>query len=427
MRVLLKNIRSFCRGKYSIPIRPLTILVGENSTGKSTFLALLAHLTQGSFPSLRPSLSDPPFDLGTFDSIATYKGGRFGRAESFSIGFTKNGKRDRGSVFATYRSHLGQPQLSSLEMSHEQGEVSLTLKPDTLEGTLILRPPKGKEIKSRVDFKHRLSLSDIPVPYLLRAMLFDSNRKDIPRSLLKSKWILGLVAPISGFAGPAIALAPVRTKPKRTYDEINDDFKPEGDHIPAILARIWRDEDSSRRSGLLRALGEFGAGSALFKNIGVKRLGKRPSDPYQILVTVAGPPTNLLDVGYGVSQSLPLVVESVLADEHRILLMQEPEVHLHPRAQAALGSFFAHLVAAEKRHFVIETHSDYLLDRVRQEVARKTIRAQDVQILFFERSEAETIVHEIRLDKLGNVVKAPPSYRSFFLEEDLRLLNRKDR
>jgi predicted ATPase len=106
------------------------------------------------------------------------------------------------------------------------------------------------------------------------------------------------------------------------------------------------------------------------------------------------------------------------------MLLQQPEVHLHPKAQAALGSFFARLVAETKTEFVIESHSDHLLDRVRQEVARGVIPHDAVKILFFYKPRSETQVFEISLDKSGNVLNAPPEYRAFFLQEELKLLNR---
>jgi predicted ATPase len=190
---------------------------------------------------------------------------------------------------------------------------------------------------------------------------------------------------------------------------------------------MLKGEDIARRQRLLESLSEFGAESSLFKKISVKSLGKRPSDPFQILVSLLGPAANLLDVGYGVSQALPIVVQSILAEQQPgpfKLLLQQPEVHLHPRGQAALGSFFSRLVANGKMEFVIETHSDHLVDRVRQEVARGTISNQKVQILFFDRKGTETTVHEIHLDKRGNVLKAPGSYRRFFLEEETNLLTR---
>jgi len=86
MEIIVENVRSFC-DRQTIPLRPLTLLLGENSTGKTTFLAMLAHVRQPDFPTTRPTFNIPPFDLGTFDSIATYKGGRYGRADQFSVGF----------------------------------------------------------------------------------------------------------------------------------------------------------------------------------------------------------------------------------------------------------------------------------------------------------------------------------------------------
>ena len=82
MELILENVRSFC-DRHSIPLRPLTLLVGENSTGKTSFLAMLAQVQGPGFPSTRPAFNIPPFDLGTFDSIATYKRGKYGRADSF--------------------------------------------------------------------------------------------------------------------------------------------------------------------------------------------------------------------------------------------------------------------------------------------------------------------------------------------------------
>jgi hypothetical protein len=221
------------------------------------------------------------------------------------------------------------------------------------------------------------------------------------------------------------SFAPIRSKPRRTYDQPSEESDPEGDHIPTLLAGLLRRDPRSPESHALQeALQRFGKESGLFQRIDVKQLGKDPSDPFQIQVVVAGPPTNLVDVGYGVSQALPIVVQSTLRATSRVLLIQQPEVHLHPRAQAALGSYFADLVEQTDRLFVVETHSDYLVDRVRQEVARGRISPEKVQILFFHKPKLETTVYPITLDEQGNVEGAPADYRSFFLKEAVNLLSR---
>src|SRR5438105_4142162 len=99
MEVLLENVRSFC-GIHRIPLRPLTVVVGENNSGKSTLLAVISAVSQSLFPSSRPALDEPPFDMSSYDSIASYKGGRAGRAESFAIGLTYTARKETHSAHA---------------------------------------------------------------------------------------------------------------------------------------------------------------------------------------------------------------------------------------------------------------------------------------------------------------------------------------
>jgi predicted ATPase len=106
---------------------------------------------------------------------------------------------------------------------------------------------------------------------------------------------------------------------------------------------------------------------------------------------------------------------------HELFLLQQPEVHLHPRAQAELGSFFASQ-ARKDRKFVIETHSDHLVDRVRMEVRRKKLKPEDVSLLYFERGKHGATIHNLELDRNGGIVNPPEGYRQFFLNEERDLL-----
>ena len=184
----------------------------------------------------------------------------------------------------------------------------------------------------------------------------------------------------------------------------------------------------SRWEKLKDALEGFGQASGLFNEISIKPLGKKDSEPFQVQVRksggrLKGPRRNLIDVGYGVSQVLPVIADLLRHRAPPIFLLQQPEVHLHPSAQAALGSLFCQ-VAEPDRQLIIETHSDHLLDRVRMDVRDGTTRLKpdDVSILFFERNDLDVRIHSIRLDEEGNVLGAPEGYRRFFLEETTRSL-----
>jgi predicted ATPase len=190
-----------------------------------------------------------------------------------------------------------------------------------------------------------------------------------------------------------------------------------------LLADLASSSSEKEWKALRTELSEFGVEAGLFDQIEVIRKGGKVSDPFQIGVKSGGPTFNLVDVGYGVSQVLPLLVDIARrANEDIMFLMQQPEVHLHPRAQAQLGTFFARR-AGPKQRFVVETHSDYLIDRVRMEVQRgKLIQAKDVSILYFERYARGARIHNLELDKEGNIVNAPSGYRQFFLNETRSLL-----
>ena len=179
---------------------------------------------------------------------------------------------------------------------------------------------------------------------------------------------------------------------------------------------------------LKRRLQEFGKAAGLFDEISIKRLGQRDSEPFQIQIRksgskLKGPLRNLIDVGYGVSQALLVITELLRPDAPPLFLLQQPEVHLHPRAQAALGSLFCQ-IASRERQLIIETHSDHLLDRVRMEVrdGSGALKPEDVSILFFERDGLDVHIHSLEIDGEGNVNNAPESYRNFFMEETAKSL-----
>lgn len=424
--ILVENVRCLV-GLHEIPIRPLTILVGENSSGKTTLLAALAAVCNPTFP-IWPGFNDRPHKLGNYESIATSGDGNSNSSKDFSIGYRVKGKskEESSDIVARYTNDRGQAELSSFEVKSSVGELELSLKPDRTDRYRVTLLGVGKsrraleasvrktEESKRTDFVTFIAsnLTDLGSPSRSRGR----TEFEFKRQLVK----------ISSFISPkrALSLAPTRPEPKRTYDQVPDDFSPESYDIPHVLARVLSEDlGSKQRNILIRALEQFGRDSGLFDEIRVKPLGENASAPFQILVNPSGQLSNFLDVGYGVSQALPIVVQSVLLDAPQLMLVQQPEAHLHPKAQAALGSFFAKLVMDGQRQFVIETHSDFIIDRIRQEVANGRLRPSVVEILFFHKAGRATTIHQLELDDLGNIIGAPPNYREFFLREDLNLMS----
>jgi energy-coupling factor transporter ATP-binding protein EcfA2 len=428
MRIALTNVRGFA-GAHTFNIRPITILLGENSSGKTTLLASLYAILNKDFPTADSLLNRAPFDLGSFDTVATYRGGAYGRATSFELEWSIN--NDNG-IRATFRNADGTAKLDSFEARLGLLKVTGTSGPDGTQ--LEATKSTGKSGEKPITARFTAPSPDAPQKTFRFQELFryylstltdaDGRIKDI--SNVNSDFLTSLqVLPrqLAGRLPHVTALSPLRTRPRRTYDELNDEFKPEGDHVPLILSRLLAAKQKGA-TAQLESLMRYGRASGLFEKIDVKRLGKQPSDPFQVRIKMKGPDANLVDVGYGVSQALPIVVEAIMAPDEEMLLIQQPEVHLHPRAQAALGTFFAELVASSKKQFVIETHSDYLVDRVRLSVTEGIIAAKDVQLIYLERAGLDINVHQIDLDENGNLVNAPAGYRKFFLQEEIKLMTR---
>jgi len=397
--------------------------VGENSAGKTTFLAIcqiVASILEGYNPNV--SFNTPPFSLGAFEQIASYRGGRAGRAREFSIAAEFGDADAPSTVQAVFCSEAGQPTMRSWSFESSEYAVSIERKNGSGLSLRLTTKGKGGESFSR-------TLRDVPWhrPISLFVLVQPATRDRT--SLAKN---LDLISTIDNrlrqlrhsFDQSPYAFAPIRTSPRRTYDPASTAPDPEGSHVPMLLAQLASQTDLKQWEDLRGSLDDFGASSGLFEQITVKRKGNKDSDPFQIGVKSMGPVVNLADVGYGVSQVLPLVVDSIQRrrTNTKLFLLQQPEVHLHPRAQAALGTFFARL-ADKSRSFVIETHSDYLLDRVRMEVRRGNgLRPEDLSILYFERGKEGAHIHSLSVDKNGSIMNAPPGYRDFFLSEEMALL-----
>jgi len=115
---------------------------------------------------------------------------------------------------------------------------------------------------------------------------------------------------------------------------------------------------------------------------------------------------NICDVGFGCSQVMPVLTAGLYAlttrsiSEVPIYVVQEPEIHLHPNAQAALGSFFVGL-ANQGMQIFIETHSDHLVLRLARHVARHDIEASDVSIYFVEVTKDQRVVTSLKFASDG--------------------------
>ena len=448
------NVRCFAR-EQCVPIRPITLLVGENSTGKTTFLGgyrAIHNLT--CLPEIGIGKSDPipnfneaPFAMGVFRDMVNR-----GRATDSMPDFQLGGKMLYDAVTAGCTGMVGRVSVTYSFMESESGAGAVPYKATFIfsngekldvvarasrygdyQDLDVIDPDTGVRVKyDRLSRSIALSEIAMTFSHIAREEMKGEKKEGAAKNIanfLKRQFCpdrrdLMMIQFCNNLA--EYSFAPIRSKPQRTYDPVSNEYNPEGDHIPMFLAQMSR--TGKKEWALLRKrLIDFGKESGLFSDFNVKKLGKHVSDPFQIHVRSRGRMSNLIDVGYGVGQIYPLLVQIMLTSQRMtpaVFLLQEPEVHLHPQAQAALTSFFAKSAKEDGHAFIIETHGDAIIDRVRICVSHGEIAPEDVVILYFEpdKKTGAVQIHPIHVDKMGNLTDAPPGYRRFFLEETNRML-----
>ena len=456
-RITLKNFRCF-RDEQTARMAPLTLLVGENSTGKTSFMAMIRALWDIAYGLRVPDFKEEPYDLGSFYEIAHHRGSRGSRATEFEAGFGRPiGRRSsaKRSVSSEVSRHFSvrfardgtvpipvlrrlthrrlwfeecftdhRTQQFRIGTSRGSWQSASAVRSTPLDVTRGMMRPFGyslspyESVEDEDEDTKWLPLNNSP----------EITKEDLHQLIRLTRTYLWPTTrrPYAQLTRPH-ASAPVRSKPYRTYDPARSSPDPEGNYVPMYLANLYF-QDRKGWQEIKRGIEGFGRSAGLFDEISIKTLGKRESEPFQMQVRkyggkLKGPRRNVIDVGYGVSQVLPVITELLRQDAPPMFLLQQPEVHLHPSAQAALGSLFCQ-VASRDRQLIVETHGDHVIDRVRMDVrdGQGHLQPDDVSILFFERVDLDVRIHSLRLDEQGNVLGAPECYRKFFMEETRRSL-----
>jgi hypothetical protein len=140
---------------------------------------------------------------------------------------------------------------------------------------------------------------------------------------------------------------------------------------------------------------------------------------------------SLPDVGFGVSQVLPVITLCYFAPEGSIIILEQPEIHLHPRVQAALADVLIDAVRTRGVQVIVESHSEHLLARLQRRIAEQGIASEDVALYFFSRGGADSHIEPLDVDTYGNITNWPADFfgdeiseRSAMIEATMRRLDR---
>ena len=482
--VTMRNFRCF-KEKQTVRLAPLTLLVGDNCTGKTSFLALLRALWDVAFEGREANFKAPPYDLGSFSEIVHSCGTEGERPSAFEAGFlhenprsNKGHKRVRFTM--RFEADRSAPRLACLRAETEGAEDDPPARRIHSPCWAAFRMPGDGSLSFRVGTPNgewELRDDDSESPY---AGMYDAlttvpkvreGRTELPSlnyyiGELWRMWKAGVASPHMGGEGDrtdgdpptsrsqpttrdwhalvhmrgvlggtrraVYAGAATRAEPRRSYDPGPVTGDPAGSDFPMYLHDLSARGDDEWTT-MKTALEDFGRSASLFEEIRIRTAKGWEGGPFQVQIRRDGIQggrgsfRNLIDEGYGLSQVLPVIAELRRPPQPRLFLLQQPEAHLHPSAEAALGSLFGAAAAAGSQ-LVVETHSDHLIDRIRTDARDGVtkLRPGDVSILYFERDGGHVRVHSLGWDDNGNLAghggDIPDGYREFFRTETRKSL-----
>jgi predicted ATPase len=430
-----KNFKGFSDTGW-IKIKPITIILGPNNSGKTNFLApfLLMHQTVNSRDRFSPLiLKGSLYDAGNYQEIAR----EYVTENEIYFGFK-------------YHIHVTDETLEEVGV-YPPGGFDVTFNVESKEAEVKLkkfaiydvfgrkflsltRSKTGKNIFSGIgnselsaEEKKAISKGE-PINFLFSSNtilsdLESGNDKKGKEEKIKrrvnrfteafSQFIAALSynnSNVHRFLGELSFLGPVRDNPRRIYEITNETYNTvgsKGENMPNLLKKIGNDN-----SELNEWVKKFGFGDEvrlekLYSNAYSLRFKKNNSEYY----------TSISNAGFGASQILPLIVQAVVSPKKSITIAEQPEIHLNPKMQCELADLFV-AMANKKQTVIVETHSEHLLLRLRRLVAEDKVKSEDVAIYFVEGDGIKSTITPITLQDNGHI--KPIDWPKDFFGESLK-------
>lgn len=197
-----------------------------------------------------------------------------------------------------------------------------------------------------------------------------------------------------------------RMPAERSYVEkqVGNKIEPDGGGFVNTLLK-WQEGETDKLQRLVDTLHRL----SLLQNVHVDKL-QGGTFNVNVKVRENGAETPLSDVGFGVSQMLPVLLADVQLGEESTLYAAQPEIHVHPSVQAEYGSYIVDQVNQSQKRYIVETHSEYLLNRIRLEIVRKKIASSDVKVYYMGEQDGAVKVFPITFTVDGQIHGAPEDF-----------------
>lgn len=268
---------------------------------------------------------------------------------------------------------------------------------------------RNKELRAFYDSSEPMYFSGRNIALLKQSMHSEKNSY-LYRFFQEYERILTNLDSKSGY------ISSFRFQPERTYYETTKGILKVGKNGENYIDQIieWDAKKSKNLKTLIKKLSSIG----LLSNLKPKRFGGGRFE-IQVKVNEKGIVSSLTDVGFGISQILPLMVSDIQLGKDSILYSAQPEIHLHPSIQANLANYFVTNVNDENKRYVLETHSEYLINRFRLQIVKGQIPAEDIKVYYISNKPAGSKIHEISFTPKGEIKGAPKEFFETYLMDTM--------
>ncbi len=432
------RIKNFKAWQDTGPLRmaPLTVIFGANSAGKSSLGHLLLGLKQTVLltdrrRALHLGDSHSQIDLGSFADCL--HGHDLSAKLEFTLGWKLPQPMDLWNPLSASETYHGDKiRLHSVLRADARGLPALesftfTLSDDQNAETLAVKHGVDESGKPYLDVNplnlvanlgRELSLAAPEKFYRFADVTLAryQNASSLTQLSLEAEHLLtGL-----------IYLGPLREPPKRTYSWSGDTVPDVGSRgefaVSALLAatqegRAIQLAADNKEQSFDELIAEWLHRLGVIYSFAVRPIAAGRKE-YEVLIKTHqnAPEVKLTDVGFGISQVLPALVQAFYAPPYSTVWMEQPEVHLHPQVQAELAdAFISAIQAREKgrsRHvqLVVESHSEHFLLRLQRRIAEGAVSPEDVAVYFANRTERGLDLEALRLNAYGEIENWPDNF-----------------
>ncbi len=462
------SIENFKSWEASGPIRlaPLTIICGNNSSGKSSIPQFLLMLKQTveSYDRLRVlhlGDKDSLVDLGSWQDVVHRHEQQ--RVFKFSLQFQPDVPLNFSDAVSNEK--YGPFDLETFDAAIGFDKRTMQLQLRHLQYNLSSLPLHSSHNGNRsIDFKLLLeSEENSKNKYEIK-----SEKYTLKRSVGRN-WTLPNPENFFGFPNEAVAnfqntgflpdlslsiknlfkslyyVGPLREHPERFYQfsgETPPDVGPQGRlAVNAMLAAAERSISRGKHKRAERfqvLIARWLKKMGLIEEFRVAPIAKGRKE-YEVRIRVQAGASEVLitDVGFGISQVLPVIVQCFYVPANSTILFEQPEIHLHPSVQSHLADLLVEAIYARENgaprntQLIVESHSEHLIRRVQRRIAEEELQPEDVAIYFVSQKKGVSKIEALQIDKYGNISNWPENFFGDDFEDvtamTLRAIERKKR